>query len=128
MTLFTDFTVLTLAALATWEIIEIWRHSSLFQNWRARVDIMQLDFVRELLMCPFCLSPWVAGLILWTLKLAELMQPGFWQSMITWPIAAFAVARLANLFNDVTHDFCRTPRYDKLDPADSTGNGDGDEE
>lgn len=95
-------TEIIVAAFATWQIVEIWHHSSLFASWRARVELWE-GFFGELLMCPFCLSIWVAALCV------ILMNLPWWcggQLLVAIP----AVARLANLGNDLAYTFCRTPR------------------
>lgn len=185
---------LVIAGLATWHIVEVWHHSSLFAGVRARVELMDVEGatgkLRELLSCPFCLSVWV-GLwtaavmitpkwepgdswegVLWMLilvigyvggcawnKLMTAMHvpeqfPGwkfwFWGAvsvglLVLWvyllcspgwrlavsllvvlaklTVVGFAVARLANLGNDLTRSYCRTPQLNKLDHA-----GDGDDD
>ena len=87
--------------LATWEIIEIWRHGSIFAGLRARVELYD-SMLATLLLCGFCLSPWVAAAVIasWA---TDWWIPRF-------VITAFAVARLANIGNDLAHDWCRTPR------------------
>jgi hypothetical protein len=104
---------LIVAALATWQIVEIWHHSSLFAGWRAIVENWESK-IGELLSCPFCLSPYVAafccgilylptsGLAVWLDSIGAVAKTG---------IYAFAVARLANLGNDYFHASCRTPRF-----------------
>lgn len=94
------------AAFAAWEIVEVWRHGSIFASRRARVELWEgwgWDFVRDLLMCPFCLSVWVGGF-----TTGWLIYCGDWH-LLTWPLYALAVARCSNVFNDVTHPMCRTP-------------------
>lgn len=172
------FIELLIAALATWEIVEIWHHSELLSPWRARIELME-NKLGKLLTCMFCLTPWVAlvvvifslpsstdspsatgafyggllgGVILGSVGVAyhwismivtvwpifwtrlwvfligffflsgllalgyTLITPdnliGLWWSfvvMVKLAISAFAVARLANFFNDVTHSITRTP-------------------
>jgi hypothetical protein len=101
MNLFT----LIVAALATWHIVEVWHHGSIFASWRARVDLWE-GFFGELLRCPFCLSVWVAGLSTGWFFLTSAV--GY--DVLAWPLYLFAVARLANLGNDVSRDLCRTPK------------------
>lgn len=194
-------TELVVGALATWQIVEVWRHSALLAGWRARVELLE-GRVGEMLRCPFCLSVWVGfvvalvvvpevhgfpmtpeelGRSLFSLVMLVLAAgisvpaavllirlvttaPGaFRASGVTWPYAAaflvvgffgsvwvfgaysawdialrhgsvfgaadllthglktavlgFAVARLANVGNDLTHAWSRTPRADLLDAA-----------
>ncbi len=94
-------TGMLVVALATWQIVEIWHHGSLFEKPRARME-RRLNWIGDLFSCPFCLSVWVgaAASALW------LSEWGEWSRLVLY---AFAVSRLANLGNDVTHDRCRTP-------------------
>jgi len=104
---------LFVAALATWEIVEIWHHSLLFAPLRARTELW-VNKVGELLGCPFCLAPWVA-----LLSVLVLIAPE-WCGWSIWPglkviLYSLAVARLANLGNDYFKEKCRTPTpYDGL--------------
>lgn len=187
-------TELVVAGLATWHIVEVWHHSSLFAGVRARVELMDVEGwrgkLREMLSCPFCFSVWVG---IWTgcvvsapvpevadygegvvwlvvflvgyvggcawnglMKAMHIPDrfPGwqfwFWGAvsaglLVLWvyllwtpgwvltiallvavaklAVVGFAVARLANLGNDLTRSYCRTPRTNKLD---HTGDGDDD--
>lgn len=94
--------ILAVAALATWQIIEIWHHSSLLAPLRARVE-MWTNKLGELLVCPFCLSPWVAMLCV-----VCLCVPSMW--LASWVVYAFAAARLANLGNDFFKQYTLTPK------------------
>lgn len=94
-------------ALACWEAIEIWRHSSLMAPCRAEVETWEgpvLGRLRSLLECPFCLAPWTA-LVLLVCGTTPLLS---------WIVPVLAIARLANLGNDVFHAWCRTPRENRL--------------
>lgn len=111
--------ILIVAALATWQIVEIWHHSLLFAPIRARTE-MWVNKIGELLSCPFCLSPWVALLCVAGLSVAEYGLAGQVISII---IYAFAVARLANLGNDFFKRYCLTPRitFDYDDESTESG-------
>jgi len=93
-----------MAALATWQIIEIWHHSNM--SWLAQAR----DLVERkgwfLFQCPFCLSPWVAGIVV------ILLAPGIWPVGIV--AYVFGIARLANLGNDLAHKWNRTPKIGVL--------------
>ena len=109
-----------IASLATWEAVEIWHHSAITAEWRARVELME-GALRSLLTCPFCTAPWVA----WFFA-ALMLCVRYWLGLETgWPILlpiyGLAVARLANLGNDVTHIWCRTPKADKEIPDTPAG-------
>jgi|GEM_PF-3768378 len=102
-------------ALATWEIVEIWHHSSLMASWRAKVEVWDegvKGFLADLLACPFCLSVWVAFAGVLMILLPRLC---WWLGFLPVIPCGFAVARLANLGNDLCHAWCRTPRHNKLE-------------
>ena len=105
------FVELIVAGLATWQIIEIWHHSRIFAGCRSRVELWE-NWLGELLICPFCLSPYVGWLSAAVLLLLARLHPAFGI-----PVYGFAVARLANLGNDLTHHRCRTVRHNHLDPS-----------
>jgi hypothetical protein len=107
---------LLIGSLAVWEVIEIWRHSHLFATWRARVDYWDGN-IGLLLRCPFCMAPWISLLVVLTLWTGEYLTQTVHGAFIfvSVPVYALAMARLANLFNDATHDVCRTPKADQLD-------------
>lgn len=94
------------AALATWQIVEIWRHSKLMASLRSRTEMWD-NFLGELLSCPFCLSVWVSLFCMLGLELSDWGLAGYILSLM---IYALAVSRLANLGNDVFKQFCLTPR------------------
>ena len=99
-----------IAVLATWQIIEIWHHSLLFAGARARVELWE-NKLGELLVCPFCLSPWVAALSVIVLLVPAWLQLSGWYILTTHIIwYAFAVSRLANICNDITRKISRTPK------------------
>lgn len=110
---------LIVAALATWQIIEIWHHSLLMSPLRARTEMWD-NKLGELLGCPFCLSPWIGLLCMIGLSVAEFGLVGRGVSVL---IHAFAVARLANLGNDVFKRYCLTPKvtFDYDDEPDEYG-------
>jgi hypothetical protein len=108
----TDILLLTVSALAVWEIVEIWHHSHLFAGRRAWLEA-QDNRISDLLLCPFCLSVWVSLIVLLivgTSRYLEQHEPRWVIDCIRLPIYMFAVARLANLFNDLTRKHCRTPK------------------
>ena len=133
--------------LATWQIVEIWRHSSLLAGWRARVEVWDdrfpWGFAQGLLSCPYCLSVWVGWLIVGLLSLSSDCEPWLlklryepytlsWQICgltglgLLWVVKVLvwglAISRAANLGNDITHQFCRTARNNRQNtfPVDDT--------
>lgn len=111
-------TDLIIAALAVWEIIEIWKHGSIFASWRDYIDNYWRGPVSgwfaELLSCGFCLAPWVALCVVEGMYYDELFRVENTRMIVYF----LAVARLANLGNDMTHFLCRTPRIGKEVAAD----------
>ncbi len=99
------------ATLATWQAVEIWHHGSNFAGLRARAELMD-NRLGYLLLCMFCLSNWVAYVVA-LLVLSARLDPAFgW--LVALPVYALAVARAANLGNDLTARWCRTPKPDKM--------------
>lgn len=94
---------LAAASLATMQIVETWRHGSIFAGARAEVEA-RTGFFAELLTCPFCLSHWVAGGAVVVCLLAQSVHP--W---LMFPVWAFAVTRAAQLLHDATHSISRSP-------------------
>lgn len=96
---------LVVLALAVWEALEIWHHSSLLANLRDKYENLD-GRMGELFRCMFCMAPWTA-------LLAIVIFRGTFFALV---IYALAVARLANLGNDLTHHWCRTPKIEDLVP------------
>jgi len=92
---------LLIAALATWQVVEIWHHSLLMAPLRARTE-MWTGKLGELLACPWCLSVWVG------FGCGAALSTGYRGLYVI--LFGFACSRLANLANDLTHSHCRTPR------------------
>lgn len=117
---------LIVAALAVWHVVEVWHHSSLFAGWRAWFEV-QDNLLARMLLCPFCFSMWVAVVATpFALPEIEPVTPRDFSFVWVWfgvqkvgfmLMVAFAIARVANLGNDLTHSYCRTPR-DQGMPAD----------
>jgi hypothetical protein len=102
---FFDLTVLVLCVN---QIIETFRHGSIFAETRAKYEAGD-RFIDELISCPFCLSHWVAaGTVLWYV-IAFLLFESWLRILVSVPIYTFAVSRGAQLVNDVLAPFSRTP-------------------
>ena len=97
--------------LATGQIVETWRHGSLFAARRGKLELSDKWHAR-LLSCPFCFSHWVAGCCVLGMLILE--RPGedisLPSGMLTILLWTAAVTRASQLVNDLTHRFCRTPR------------------
>lgn len=96
--------VFPIAVLANWQIIETWRHGSIFQGVREWLETKH-GFFADLLLCNFCLSHWT-GLAI-TIALFCSMQGldhTYWQVAV---IYALGVTRLPQVFNDLGYSFWR---------------------
>jgi len=107
---------IAVVGFATNQLVEILHHSRAGKVWRTLADaiappedrdgISWLEYVGLGMQCPFCYSNWFAILFMGCGTL-------FVFSPVTASIMALigglAAARMANLLNDYTHDWCRTP-------------------
>lgn len=95
------------AILATTQAVEIWNHGSIFATRRAKLEVSD-SWIASLLRCMFCLTVWVS----WLTCLSVLAFN--WLPGLFFPLKVFvyglAIARGANLLNDFTHEWNRTPR------------------
>lgn len=112
---------LVLCGLATWQVVEIMRHSNLalfrFTRWLALAAENSGPVTRFLLapvravLCGWCLSVW-AGCVMAVMCLLGVGEgPPLGYLWLALPMA-LAGSRLANLGNDLTHAWCRTPRQE----------------
>lgn len=117
---------LLIAALAVWHVVEVFHHGSVFATVRARLELSERFFAR-MMLCPFCLSVWAAFVA--TPFALPRIEPTkhFDDQPLVWAwyglhgfgfmaMVAFAIARLANLGNDLTSEWCRTPGRKGLGP------------
>ena len=103
-----------LSGIANWQAIETLHHGSLFENFRARMEVRTHFFARAF-TCPFCFSHWTAVLFtgcLITIRWDLIMED--WRRAFLAPAVWLAIIRLSNIFNDACHGFCRTPRIAPL--------------
>lgn len=111
---FTQFVIVSLACV---QALEIWRHGKIFVELRAWLSCEPFgSSITTLLLCTFCLSPWVGFAAAIWLDADTMLTDA--DGMLTWLLASalrifvlgLAIARLSNLINDLTHGYCRTPR------------------
>jgi hypothetical protein len=99
---------LILWVLAVNQAGEIWHHGQIAARLRAEVEV-GTGFIARLAGCPWCLSVWLALAVAGMgLLAANLIEP--WSSLLQWPVWALGVSRGANLVNDLTYAYSRTPR------------------
>ena len=94
--------VVFLVSLATFQVVEIWRHSSLFASIRARVELWSgglPGFLSALLMCGHCLSIHVAFWLTAWVVTSVYVSPIF-QLPVLLPVLALAGSCLANIVHD----------------------------
>lgn len=108
----TDLIVVYLAGM---QIVELYHHGSLFgpdgaiplRAWAEKNTNhgkWKVRYLANLLACPFCEAPWACAIaaIGWQ-----------WGGSVTWLIMfSLAANRLANLTNDLTHQWSRSPLGD----------------
>lgn len=102
---------LILLALGTWQTVEVIHHSKLFYPLKSTLSYFDdrsgpLRAAWDLISCPFCLSHWVA-----IIYMVGTCLPGIGTAVMGWLFILSAV-RLANLGNDLTWNYNRTPRYE----------------
>lgn len=107
--------VVLLAALATWQAVEVIHHAQIAQPIRtwardAAAAGGVWAFFGKAIECPFCLSHWVA------LTMVVVLSPQ--SSLFMWALMTLAAARLANVANDVIGGlgFDRTPKDSEPTP------------
>lgn len=81
--------MLVVVGLATWQAVEIYRHSPLFEELR-NVLANDTGLLGMLSSCGWCLSVWVAGALYL-----------FWILGLTIIPFLFAASRIANIFHDM---------------------------
>lgn len=109
-----------LAVFATWQAVEIWRHSALTADWRDACAVRAAWWAR-MLSCPWCLSVWTAGI---AAAAAELSHGTDWHRLYRWIAGALAVSRAANVLNDLTWPG-RTPKDSGIELDHAALGGDG---
>lgn len=106
---------LLVGALAGCQITETIHHGSIFGGLRATARAWRkspnwiLSKAGELIECPFCLSHWACGMAVTWLWLTPTGSP--WQV----PVFIFAAVRMAQILNDYTHSFTRSPPSDETE-------------
>jgi hypothetical protein len=102
-------------SIATWALLEVLRHGSIFGGWRERTRLRE-DFWSDLIGCPFCFSHWIAGgldFYFSALMTFEYWSTTSWSTLISywllWPIRVLVEVRAANWANDYFHSVNRTP-------------------
>lgn len=84
-------------ALATWQILAIWTTGEIFATVRAHLEVYSDTYtVAYWLLCPFCLSPYVAILTVVTFIWCR----DGWLFVFQLLVWAFAVSRVAVCANE----------------------------
>src|SRR5690242_3491560 len=103
-------TTLIVVGLATMQAVEVFRHSTLqpVAELRAWMESQDDWLIPELRHCGWCLSIWVALILYLAFHMPILC-------LIVW---ALAVSRVANMLNDWSYEWNRTPKAGDDDTAD----------
>ena len=101
-----------LATLLVTEILEVWRHGSIFAELKAKLEAGWLyapdGFFAQLLSCMFCLSVWVSGAVVLLLAVRPLL-PAPYSIGVHFFLCAGALARASNILHDLHRPLSRTP-------------------
>ena len=97
--------ITTLAAGANWQMVETFHHGSIFEKFRAQMEVRE-GFIPELLSCPFCLSHWTAAGFTALVLACHPVEGWMYLAPIIW----LTIVRMSNVMNDVGHRFCRSPK------------------
>lgn len=110
---------LLVLGLAVNQICEIWHHGEIFSDFREWITA-EPDFIGRLTSCMFCMSVWVAAycVITWFGSpvldkwLSSLIGNDIFifSAIFKTPTIVFATSRTAQLINDLTHSWHRTPK------------------
>lgn len=106
------FIEMVLAVLCVSEILEVWKHGSIFEETRAKLEagyyVTPDSFVCRLLMCNFCLSVWVTGAVVLLMTIRPLL-PLPLQYPIGFIITVAGLTRVSNIVHDLVRPWSRTP-------------------
>lgn len=102
------------AVLANWQVLETWRHGSIFTEWRARLEAKPSWF-HDLLLCTFCFGHHT-GLVIGSVAWIALFNitPETVKYCWLWPLYCLAITRSSQWLNDFFHDSNRTPKLTGL--------------
>ena len=99
-----------LVALCACQLTEVVRHGSIFAPTRAYLEAKS-DFLSKLISCGFCFSHWAAAVSICLLGLhyswvkVPVVPVDIFYGILLW----LAATRVANLLNDFTKPWSRTP-------------------
>ena len=110
--------LIILASVATCQLTETFRHSSVFAGLRARIEARS-PFWSELVGCGFCFSHWAAAMLVLLIAGHLLVSSSQWlvdPCLLT--LVWLAAIRGANLLNDLTKAWSRSPSSEGPQVAD----------
>ena len=100
--------------LAIWQSVEICHHSAIGAIWRDIGESLTQEektkWIGDGMLCPFCFSNWFGFLYV---GLYSIYMFNFVEAIAFTFIGGLAMARLANLLNDIFHDRMRTPNVNE---------------
>lgn len=83
----------SLASLAVWQAVDVYKTSELFSDVRDLVDMGYFgSFVQKLTDCKWCLSIQTSLIVMFWLTTMP--------SWLAWPVYGLAVSKMANLLHD----------------------------
>jgi len=109
-----DVWLFVLSSLATCQLAETFRHGSIFSGIRAKIEAQGAMF-SEWINCGFCFSH-TAAFVITICALFNLAAHSYGYIVNPFNVLIFWLAsvRCANLLNDITKPYSRTPSRDGL--------------
>ena len=107
--------VIVIAILAAWQVGETFRHGSIFERLRGKIEARG-SFWSELISCGFCFSHWSSAFVV-LLVVLHFLCVGFWENNIfIYTLLWLAIIRSSNLLNDISKKLGinRTPKSEDL--------------
>ena len=100
-------------ALAVWQAVEVVHHSDapFFATLRARAEASD-SVTLSVFLCPWCLSVWIGLIFAFATVYVAKFPTTILGGLLSVGLVGLGASRLANVLNDVTHHWCRTPRED----------------
>lgn len=94
-----------IAVFANWQVVETWRHGSIFENAREWLEARPPGFFTDLLLCSFCLSHWT-GAAITALLFLTMDNLNYTYAQVAF-VYALGVTRLPQVLNDLGYSYWR---------------------
>jgi len=95
-------THIAVGILSTWGLTELYSHESIVSIKKKSIQNPNRTLLTKLLSCPFCMSYWIALLV-------SILITYFHHNIILTFLYWMIFVRVANLLNDITYNYSRSP-------------------